>query len=221
MRAGTPDCTDIFPIAREIGAWLWILLPQFCRCSVDAIKQYKMMSSEMWAPEGYIRDLCALYIHQKLKVPVSIEVSHTYFASLWRLNDDEHTELRRGLGGFKVDMATNLSKMENNNLVTSLVEFKLYTGLQAESDIGRLRLIIEMAKRKGENIDGYVVICEQAFPHQAQTFVRDAFASFGQKFKLKKQLIFDIEETSTIDRDGAQRLGRWPVGVCVIDVNDT
>ena len=93
------------------------------------------MSSEMWAPEGYIRDMCAMYIHQQIGVPVSIEVSLNYFKAIWGLEPDEATELRNKLGKFKVDLATQLTKIENRQFAPALVEFKLYTGIEAEADI--------------------------------------------------------------------------------------
>jgi hypothetical protein len=30
-----------------------------------AVRQYNKMSSMMWAPEGYIRDMCAMYVHEQ------------------------------------------------------------------------------------------------------------------------------------------------------------
>lgn len=59
------------------------LIPAVLQGSVDAIQRYQKMSSEMWAPEGYIRDICAVYIHEKFGVPVSTEVSCNYFKALW------------------------------------------------------------------------------------------------------------------------------------------
>jgi len=179
------------------------------------------MSSEMWAPEGYIRDMCAMYIHQQFEVPVSIEVSHNYFKAIWGLEPEEATELRNKLGSFKVDLTTQLTQIKNRQITPALVEFKLYTGNEAEADIRRLRILVEKAESKGKQIEGYLVISQQAFPHQKLTFVQDAFDCFSKKFKIAAKILFEIDETPTVDREGLRRPGRWPVGVCVIDVKDT
>lgn len=79
---------------------------------------------------------------------------------------------------------------------------------------------MEIADRKGKRVEGYLVICEQAFPYQGLAFVQKAFDSFSKKFKIAAQTLFVIDELLTFDRAGVQRVGQWPVGVCVIDVKD-
>jgi hypothetical protein len=170
----------------------------------------------MWAPEAYIRDMCAMYIHQQLKIPVSIEVSHRYFEELWRFDVNECKEL----GGFKVDLATRQTDHEGRQIVTALVEFKLYTGDGAERDINRLRTLIEIAARAGARVEGYLVICEQAWPEQKIGYVRNAFAELSKKSKIAAQNFFEIDEVQFVDSHGVQHSGSWPVGIAVIDVGD-
>ena len=84
----------------------------------------------------------------------------------------------------------------------------------------RLRVLAEKAESKGEQIAGYLVICEQVFPHHKVKFVQEAFDCFSKKFKIAGQTLFEIDEITTVDREGLRRPGRWSVGVCVIDVKD-
>jgi hypothetical protein len=149
------------------------------RGSEHAVRQYNEMSSAMWAPEGYIRDMCAMYIHQQLKIPVSIELGRGYFEALWGLDLKAYEEL----SNFKVDLATHHVN-EGRQIVAALVEFKLYTGDAAKRDFERLRTLVKIAESTGARVEGYLVICGNAFPHQIG-FWQKALEDFSKTYQTK------------------------------------
>lgn len=185
------------------------------RGSERAVGQYNEMSSAMWAPEGYIRDMCAMDIHQQLGIPVSTELPCRYFKELWRLDESEYIELRNQLGNLKVDLVAHRVSEEGEHIVTALVEFKL-TAAKAEEDIERLRALVRMAESKRARAKGYVVICRQPYPHQEH--VREEFD--GKKYAAGPEgFAIDVNNKS-LNRDGHPGRGRWPFWVAVIDVDD-
>jgi hypothetical protein len=186
------------------------------RGSEHAVRQYNEMSSAMWAPEGYIRDMCAMYIYQQLKMPVSTELGRRYFEALWGLDLREYRELNN----FKVDLAIHHVN-EGRQIVAALVEFKLYPGESAVNDFKRLRTLVKIAERTGARVEGYLVICGNAYPDQPR-YWPDGFDFFTRTYKIKiaAQIFFEIDEITSLDRDGARRPGRWPGGVAVINVVD-
>jgi Sigma-70, region 4 len=184
--------------------------------SERALRQYNEMSSAMWAPEGYIRDMCAMHIHQQLKIPVSIELGRGYFEALWGLDLKAYEELRN----FKVDLATHHVN-EGQQIVAALVEFKLYPGDSAKNDFERLRTLVKISESTGARVEGYLVICRSAFPHQVR-YWQDALEYFSKthKIKIAAQTFFEIDEIKSLDRDGVRRSGPRPSGVAVINVVD-
>jgi hypothetical protein len=184
--------------------------------SERAVRQYREMSSAMWAPEGYIRDMCAMHIHQQFKIPVSIEVGRRYFKALWGLD----LKASKELSNFKVDLATHHVN-EGKQIVAALVEFKLYPNDTAKSDFERLRTLVKIAESTGARVEGYLVICGSAYPGQVR-YWQDNLEQFSKthKIKIAAQTFFEIDEIKSLDSDGLRRSGPWPSGVAVINVAD-
>lgn len=124
----------------------------------------------MPAPEGYIRDLCALHMHQEIGLRVPTEYSHNLVKKYLEIEQSSLEDL----GGFRVDLAVHNIDEGSSRTVASLVEFKLWTGFAADLDIERLRRIVEASNVIGERVEGYVVVSPQYPPGQGMKAVEAA-----------------------------------------------
>jgi hypothetical protein len=116
--------------------------------------------------------------------------------------------------------ATMLTRYSNVECASALVrtvcshlEFKLYTGIQAEADIMRLRVLRKKLRARASRADCRVPSHLLASISSPESEVcSGSVRCFSKKFKIAGQALFEIDEFTTVDREGLRRPGRWPVG---------
>ena len=153
--------------------------------ALAAIRAYAKMAARLPAPESFLRDACAIRIHEDLKQKVSVELPIRTFVNEWNM---ERLEFE-GLGTFRIDLAvfSELNAFNKINL-NNLVEFKLWTDrYKVANDVRRLKQIcraVDSAIKvdQSHRMKGYVVVCPQYY--QGLASVDFALSDFSGRFPI-------------------------------------
>ncbi len=177
---------------------------------IAAIQQYAQMAGKLRAPEGFIRDLCAVHVHQRTGQRIITEHRRRDLTALFGISDDaldEFNNFRTDLMIFGSEHSVEQPSCE------AAVELKLWTDpRKLKEDLRRVRGVARaIADATGTPTPkAFVIACPQYGPGArvtADTAVSD----------LSKFFTFACTEKYTHPEENTD--GQWTSAVIVLNAD--